>query len=364
MPAEERARELLQKTQGYVSQGLRVRVTNLESEEGALLNGLTGTVTGCGSFNEALVALNGGAYFRVHVLIDGTARAKKFRLMNLLRNVDAARSGQPGEALLPPKVARQIVASFISKAIGKIDQAPMYVKDRYLAATVWLDAITEQIADTSIISPMVVARCGALGRVPAGEFGDEARYSNCWFGCCGDGNVVFERFADGIIGVPGGDDLCVMCLEPILSENRADAVGLPCRHKFHRNCIKTWFGTRDTENKPPDCPTCRHQLYSSGDSFIADYNVDDMLIARHQLYFEAGICECCIAVRYEGNPYVYVDSCDGTLVQKCRRSDFALAAKYDIKYPPREPYPLGFIMRRKLRFVEGKEERFLHAKTI
>lgn len=65
-------------------------------------------------------------------------------------------------------------------------------------------------------------------------------------GCVGDGDVKFERFGDGIVGAGGPDapDACAVCLEAISPDRGADAMGLPCRHLFHR--LGTFRGSNRT----------------------------------------------------------------------------------------------------------------------
>ena len=45
-------------------------------------------------------------------------------------------------------------------------------------------------------------------------------------------------------------DSCSICMDHMV-----DAIKLPCRHKFHENCIKSWFG-----EKQQDCPLCRRSI--------------------------------------------------------------------------------------------------------
>ena len=49
------------------------------------------------------------------------------------------------------------------------------------------------------------------------------------------------------------DDNCAICLDPI-EEHQPLCCLNHCRHKFHQDCIMTWFTTNVR------CPTCRHDI--------------------------------------------------------------------------------------------------------
>jgi hypothetical protein len=171
------------------------------------------------------------------------------------------------------------------------------ILDRVDAASAWLEK-TEGLGarddDDDARPPMVVVqRCGVLGRPPTGKPGIEAMMQSVAPGCVGDGDVVFERFGDGIIGVRGGaegDDACAVCRERVVGgvvgggggkeaktkgseegetktppPSDADAMGLPCRHVFHRGCLAPWFATCDAKGVPPSCPECRQRLPLTGE---------------------------------------------------------------------------------------------------
>ena len=97
------------------------------------------------------------------------------------------------------------------------------ILDRVDAASAWLEK-TEGLGarddDDDARPPMVVVqRCGVLGRPPTGKPGIEAMMQSVAPGCVGDGDVVFERFGDGIVGVRGGaegDDACAVCRERVV----------------------------------------------------------------------------------------------------------------------------------------------------
>ena len=107
--------------------------------------------------------------------------------------------------------------------------------------------------------------------------------------------MAFERFGDGLVGAGGADggDTCAVCVEPI-TQCGPDAMGLPCRHLFHRACLEPWLKKRDEAREPPDCPVCRHKLVSlMGESYAADYAADQMLQNRYAEWLILGRCECC-----------------------------------------------------------------------
>tara|TARA_B100001094_G_C18143147_1_gene779082 strand:+ start:908 stop:1459 length:552 start_codon:yes stop_codon:yes gene_type:complete len=55
-------------------------------------------------------------------------------------------------------------------------------------------------------------------------------------------NVPMERTTDT-------EGQCSICLENF--DNEREIVQIPCQHKFHKDCIETWFETHST------CPMCR-----------------------------------------------------------------------------------------------------------
>lgn len=54
------------------------------------------------------------------------------------------------------------------------------------------------------------------------------------------------------VEVGGDDGECVICLE----EWKVGCVAkeMPCKHKFHENCIVKWLGIHGS------CPVCRHKM--------------------------------------------------------------------------------------------------------
>ncbi|KAE9605531.1 hypothetical protein Lal_00024975 [Lupinus albus] len=56
------------------------------------------------------------------------------------------------------------------------------------------------------------------------------------------------------VGIVESDDLgeCVVCLEEF--EVGGVAKVMPCKHKFHPNCIEKWLGIHG------NCPVCRYQM--------------------------------------------------------------------------------------------------------
>lgn len=54
------------------------------------------------------------------------------------------------------------------------------------------------------------------------------------------------------------DDNCAICQDPI-EVNQMMRIISHCTHRFHQNCIDTWFESHVT------CPTCRHDIRESSD---------------------------------------------------------------------------------------------------
>ena len=47
---------------------------------------------------------------------------------------------------------------------------------------------------------------------------------------------------------------CTICLLPMVANTEEPLVLLKCEHKFHKKCIKVWFGEHNT------CPLCRARM--------------------------------------------------------------------------------------------------------
>ena len=60
---------------------------------------------------------------------------------------------------------------------------------------------------------------------------------------------------------------CPICLECIDGTSLEALLQMPCarQHVFHKTCLLTWLGTRNT------CPVCRHGLPEATDEEMADY---------------------------------------------------------------------------------------------
>lgn len=52
-------------------------------------------------------------------------------------------------------------------------------------------------------------------------------------------------------------DPCSICMDDIPED---DVFKTPCKHVFHKDCLKTWFVTQSTEGKEQTCPLCRREL--------------------------------------------------------------------------------------------------------
>ena len=63
----------------------------------------------------------------------------------------------------------------------------------------------------------------------------------------------------------GSNDSCSICLEKF---KWLDSITeLPCKHKYHTECIHKWFSSAAT------CPTCRYKINSENDS---GYNIENI----------------------------------------------------------------------------------------
>lgn len=59
--------------------------------------------------------------------------------------------------------------------------------------------------------------------------------------------------------------MCNICLEEYTQKDADEesARQLPCRHRFHLSCIKSWLA------QATNCPTCRHELPTDDPMFEA-----------------------------------------------------------------------------------------------
>ena len=63
----------------------------------------------------------------------------------------------------------------------------------------------------------------------------------------------------------GSEESCNICLEKFKwLENITE---LPCKHKYHSDCIYKWFKNSST------CPTCRYNIYTNKPG----YNIDTII---------------------------------------------------------------------------------------
>lgn len=61
---------------------------------------------------------------------------------------------------------------------------------------------------------------------------------------------------------------CVICLEEWLKGDMATE--LPCKHKYHFECVKKWLGIHAT------CPLCRYEMPLEGEEeIVKNAEVDD-----------------------------------------------------------------------------------------
>ncbi|KAI6191706.1 hypothetical protein M3Y97_00256900 [Aphelenchoides bicaudatus] len=60
-----------------------------------------------------------------------------------------------------------------------------------------------------------------------------------------------------------GDSTCSICLEQYVEKDQDGVRELPCKHRYHFDCIKNWL------NHATNCPTCRYELPTDDAMFEA-----------------------------------------------------------------------------------------------
>ena len=321
----------------------KVRIVNLASEFGRTLNGRMARVVGNPSREECQDAVLGKSHARVRVKVEGENEPVKMRMCNLLPS-DARYEPDGGKVTLTTARARELVAAVVNNQRDDIPnlQERQDVIERIRAADAWL-AKTEGVEGAG--APIIpVIKCGALGRPPSGTpRAVENSMNQVCPACSGSGDVTFETYGDGIVGI---DCECVVCTEPVAAGG--DAMGLPCRHVFHRKCLEQWLATRTETNQTPNCPTCRTELAMSHELYAADYDAEEMLRRRFAEYFTSGFCVCCQAQMIEVDPVVYLDPLNGTAPVVLTRSQLPAQIKYGVRYPGDviKELPDGFMITR------------------
>jgi len=92
--------------------------------------------------------------------------------------------------------------------------------------------------------------CGAIKRD-----GRECLYKAKYNGRCGfHKEAVAVAVAAPVVENVDEDAMCSICFDPFCSGNADNCVGLPCNHKYHKNCIKPWLERSNT------CPMCRRNI--------------------------------------------------------------------------------------------------------
>ncbi|RLN56340.1 hypothetical protein BBJ28_00001530 [Nothophytophthora sp. Chile5] len=82
---------------------------------------------------------------------------------------------------------------------------------------------------------------------------------------------------------------CVICMDGDLDE-QAEAVELPCGHRFHLQCIQSWLKLRST------CPSCRFQFRKafSGSYAVRTLNSALLLKEEHRYLSKEAILNTCV----------------------------------------------------------------------
>ena len=317
-------------TESFKSSDDKVKVVNLSSDFGKTLNGRVGRVVGGATREEIEDAYRGNRHARARVKVEGENEPVKLRLCNILP-CKLRHEPDGGKVTLTTARARDLAKESVEKQRLARDQDPGSIA-RIEATDAWL----AKVEGGNEGAPIPVYKCGALGRplTKGHENGWENLRNQLAPACSGDGEVTFERFGYGLVGVAGEHDRCVVCHEPVTADG--DTMGLPCRHVFHRRCLEPWLKKRDEEGRAPDCPTCRTELQMSHEVYTADYDCEEMLKRRFDEFFISGFCVCCQSTVMEADPQVYLDPLNGMPPQVVQRSQVPAQVKYGVRYSAKE----------------------------
>ncbi|KAF4320322.1 hypothetical protein BBO99_00000465 [Phytophthora kernoviae] len=83
---------------------------------------------------------------------------------------------------------------------------------------------------------------------------------------------------------------CVICLSELQEDDKEPPVALPCGHKFHLPCIRSWLKLRST------CPSCRFQFRKafSGSYAVRTLNSALLLKEEHRPLPKEEILNTCV----------------------------------------------------------------------
>lgn len=68
-------------------------------------------------------------------------------------------------------------------------------------------------------------------------------------------NKITSNFQNYSIYHTNSEEECIICLEPL---NQSKIINLGCLHKYHLDCLVSWW---EVDNDNSSCPTCRTKNY-------------------------------------------------------------------------------------------------------
>jgi hypothetical protein len=74
-----------------------------------------------------------------------------------------------------------------------------------------------------------------------------------------DDSALYAAITEQNFGSILRDASCIICADKVqFMPGQKNAVLLPCKHAFHKNCIKPWHEGTVVGRKNTTCPTCRN----------------------------------------------------------------------------------------------------------
>ena len=67
-------------------------------------------------------------------------------------------------------------------------------------------------------------------------------------------NKITSNFQNYSIYHTNSEEECIICLEPL---NQSKIINLGCLHKYHLDCLVSWW---EVDNDNSSCPTCRTKI--------------------------------------------------------------------------------------------------------